>query len=156
MSRTQLGLRLPDDEAAELRAAARERRMTLGELVMTLLRESRAKAGRGLWVELEEGQSHALDAVAAASEATREEVLRGLASVWLSTELGYLQRWLQEDLDRQPPRLAAALAGEITPPAPDRRGAAQRAASPAPAPASADADEPTDEPPGSVFTLRED
>jgi len=91
MSRTQIGLRLPTDEAEELRAAAKERRMSLGELVMTLLRESRAEGGRGLWVELNPASQVALRAVAAAAESPPEQVLQGFAAQWLADDLSRLR-----------------------------------------------------------------
>lgn len=102
MSRTQLGLRLSDAEAEELRAAARERRMTLGELVTTLLRESRADAGRGIWLDLDDTTMQALRAVAGAGRSTPEEVLQGLAAVWLDSELAYLLERLDDRIATSP------------------------------------------------------
>jgi hypothetical protein len=115
MARTQLGLRLSDAEASELRAAARERRMTLGELVTTLLRESRADAGRGIWIELEPATQRALDAVAGASGETREQALQRMTNAWLAGQL--------EDL-------LAGLGADPT----ERQAAAQLPPEPAPAP----------------------
>jgi hypothetical protein len=83
MSRSQIGLRLAHHEAESLRAAARARRMSLGELVTTLLRESRADAGRGLWLELDPPVSAALRAVAAAEGRAPEALLDSLVRRWL-------------------------------------------------------------------------
>ncbi len=98
MARTQLGLRLPDLEALALREAAAARRMTLGELVTTLLRESRADAGAGIWLDLDEATMQALKAVAGAADATPEEVLQSLVGTWLDSELAYLMERLDEEL----------------------------------------------------------
>jgi|GEM_PF-4105084 len=87
MARTQLGLRLSNAEAEELRAAAADRRMTLGELVTTLLRESRADAGRGLWVDLDPSARRALDAVAGAAGESPEQALRRMIDAWLAGQL---------------------------------------------------------------------
>jgi hypothetical protein len=94
MSRSQIGLRLAHHEAESLRAAARARRMSLGELVTTLLRESRADAGRGLWLELDPPVSAALRAVAAAEGRAPEALLDSLVRRWLSADLARMQREL--------------------------------------------------------------
>lgn len=94
MSRTQIGLRLESDEADALREAARERRMSLGELVTTLLRESRAEGGKGIWLDLSEASTVALRAVAAAADSSPEEVLRGFAKRWLADDLARLRQEL--------------------------------------------------------------
>lgn len=95
MSRTQLGLRLSDDEAAELRAAAKARRMSLGELVTTLLRDSRAADGRGLWIDLDPTAMTGLRACAAAADLAPDELLARLARRWLAADLSRLQRELE-------------------------------------------------------------
>lgn len=109
MSRTQLGLRLSEPEATALRAAASERRMTLGELVTTLLRESRADAGAGIWLDLDEATTRALKAVAGGTGATPERVLQGLVGTWLDSELAYLLERLDDEIGRGPSKLAELL-----------------------------------------------
>jgi hypothetical protein len=109
MPRTQLGLRLSEPEAIALRAAARERRMTLGELVTTLLRESRADAGAGIWLDLDEATMQALRAVAGAAGGTPERVLQALVGTWLDSELAYLLERLDDELGRGPSKLRELL-----------------------------------------------
>jgi len=109
MSRTQLGLRLSDAEADELRAAARARRMTLGELVTTLLRESRADAGRGVWLDLDDASMQALRAVGGATGGTPERVLKTLVATWLDSELAYLLERLDAEVAKSPPGLLELL-----------------------------------------------
>ena len=83
--------------------------MTLGELVTTLLRESRADAGRGIWLDLDDAATQALDAVAGAARTTPEDVLRGLVAVWLDVELAYLLERLDDTLERSPSALIELL-----------------------------------------------
>ena len=83
--------------------------MTLGELVTTLLRESRADAGRGIWLDLDAAAAQALDAVAGAARTTPEDVLRGLVAVWLDVELAYLLERLDDTLERSPSALIELL-----------------------------------------------
>lgn len=128
MSRTQIGLRLESDEADALRETARDRRMSLGELVTTLLRESRAEGGKGVWLDLSEASTVALRAVSAAADSTPEEVLRG-----------FVKRWLADDLAR----LRHELSGG------DRRGVPPNEVDGA-------ADEDFEEPDDVLFTVSED
>ena len=133
MPRTQIGLRLPTDEADALRRAAHARRMSLGKLVTTLLRESRADSGRGLWLELDPINTTALRAVAAAAESTPERVLQRMVRRWLAADLARLR---QDLLDGAPADLApAAVAPTETAPTPE---------------------DPLDEPDEVLFTVSED
>ncbi len=91
MSRTQLGLRLSHDEADALRRAAKARRMSLGELVTTLLRDDRAQRGGGIWLDLDPVASTALRACAAAAEVSPEELMVRFARRWLTADLERLR-----------------------------------------------------------------
>jgi hypothetical protein len=102
--------------------------MSLGELVTTLLRESRAEGGKGVWLDLSEASTVALRAVSAAADSTPEEVLRG-----------FVKRWLADDLAR----LRHELSGG------DRRGVPPNEVDGA-------ADEDFEEPDDVLFTVSED
>jgi len=145
MPRTQLGLRLSDDEAEELRRAAKARRMSLGELVTTLLRDGRAADGRGLWIDLDPTAMTALRALAAASDVTPDGLLARLARRWLAADLSRLQR----DLERTAP---ARLGGEA---ARERRDNPGRRAADLVGLAT-DGPPDDDEPPEALFTMSQD
>lgn len=138
MSRTQLGLRLSHDEAEQLRRVARSRRMSLGELVTTLLRDERAQQGQGIWLDLDPIAHTALRAVAAAAETTPEEVMQRFARRWLAADLARLQRELGAD----------SLPGTTTTGSPDGSLAASSVGNP-------DSDA-FDEPDDVLFTVSED
>lgn len=113
MSRTQLGLRLSHDEANALRRAAKARRMSLGELVTTLLREDRAQRGAGIWLDLDPVASTGLRACAAAAEVSPEELMVRFTRRWLTADLERLRSALSRGESFQ------SLDGTTVPPAAD-------------------------------------